>query len=68
MAKPKVTNPIRLKDHRIKWGIGRSTQWRMIRDGGLPRPFKLPGSNVEWLDDDECNRRMTKARDAANAA
>lgn len=64
----KVREVVRLREARRMLGVGKTTFWKLTRDGELPRPFILPGSNVRVVELAALEDYLTKARDEAKNA
>jgi prophage regulatory protein len=64
------TNNKLIRDKQVagKLGIGRTTVWRMVKEGRLPKPMKLGTKTSVWLEADIeafIMKEYSKANEAA---
>ena len=53
LANDKPDKPLRLlrlKEVKVRVGLGRSTIYRWISEGNFPQPVRLGGNSVGWLE------------------
>lgn len=48
----RVARLIRLKEVQHRVGLGRSTIYRWMAEGKLPKPITLGGNSVAWIEED----------------